>query len=113
MHKTLRLALVALLMLALPLSAFAGMGVAKRCIMKANGVVVAMDHDCCDPEKAFKSSIMQESCKSGQECNTPSSVPPMPAIETEIAPSVLSLKIVWHSPPVAFHQLDSLWRPPR
>jgi len=112
MRKSLRLILVVLLTVALPLSAFADVSFAKRCVMKANGVVVAMDRDCCDPVKHSNASKTQ-TCKSGQECNTPTSFPPTPAIVFNIVPAVTLLVIGWQSPPRASHLLDALWRPPR
>lgn len=113
MRKSLRLVLVALLTLALPLSVFADVSFAKRCVMKANGVVVAMDRDCCDPVKVANFTSKQQTCKTGQECNTPSSFPPAPAIVVCIAPTATPLVIGWQSPPLSSQHLDSLWRPPR
>lgn len=112
MRKSLRLVLVALLTLALPLSAFADVSFAKRCVMKANGVVVAMDMDCCDPVKHANAAKTQ-TCKSGQECNAPTSFPPTPAMVVNIVPAVTPLVIGWQSPPLSSHLLDALWRPPR
>lgn len=113
MRKSLRLALVALLTLALPLSTFADLSFAKRCVMMANGVVVAMDQDCCDPVKHATAPTKRQTCKSGQECNTPTNFPPAPAMVVCIVPPVTPLIIGWQSPPFSSHHLDALWRPPR
>lgn len=119
-----RLALVALLTLTLPLSAFADVGVAKRCFMnvddmapsitqgliKAKGVI----KDCFDPVKAAKSVTKKDICKTGQECNASPSCSPAPA--AALAPTLFApayIVVRWQAPAISSHLLDSLWRPPR
>lgn len=124
MRYYLRLALVALLTLTLPLSAFADVGVAKRCVMNVNDVAPSMAQgsieakgvikDCCDPVKAAKSVTKKDICKTGQECNASPSCSPAPA--AALTPPLFApvyIVVRWKAPAISSHLLDSLWRPPR
>ena len=126
----LRLALVALLTLTLPLSAFADVGLAKRCVMNVDDVAPSLAQgssmtqgsieakgvikDCCDPVKAAKSVTKKDICKTGQECNASPSCSPAPA--AALAPTLFApayIVVRWQAPAISSHLLDSLWRPPR
>lgn len=124
MHYYFRLALVTLLTLTLPLSAFADVGAAKRCVMNFDDVASSMTQgsiktkgvikDCCDPVKVAKSVTKKDICKTGQECNASQSCSPSPA--AVLVPPLFVLAYIvagWQAPAISSHLHDSLWRPPR
>lgn len=111
--RRLRLFFVILVTFTLPLSAWAGMGFKKHCVMQANGTVVAINLDCCDHEPGMKGMAKMQSCKSGQECNSIQA----PSLRAIVFSSVIPTpeRLFFSTQPVTFasHLLDALWRPPR
>lgn len=113
MRYYLRLILVALLSLALPLSAFADVGSSKRCVLKVNGIVISMSKDCCDPVKEKASHLKQSVCKAGQECNSIQNYPPISLMLDPSLPAPAGIDVGWKELFVSSLLLDALWRPPR
>lgn len=112
MKTCLRLCLIALISLALPLSALAGrMPVAEPCPMQAMdpAMLDAMDPDCCQDLDSHGEH--GKACKSGQDCKTGSmlqvaTLKPAVTRSSSLA-GIAIIESISAQPPAG------LWRPPR
>ncbi len=112
--RSIRRFIVLLLILTLPLSALAYVGVEKHCIMTANGMVMDMpdmDGDCCD--KYSGSPEKSQDCNPTQDCNRLQNYPPATTLllaPVPVPPTLVLTPPSGHNPSPPY---DALWRPPR
>lgn len=81
--------------------------------MRANGVVVSMGKDCCDPARKLKALGKSQLCKTGQECNTFQNYTPTTTVQALPLPRVTYRVSVPSPVPIPFPLHDAQWRPPR